>query len=296
MPRAGAIRYAVAMLRFALSIAFLASSALAQEAAPAAQPNLTDRDLDRGFQLDLTIDAWFPRLVGDVTFSNLTSDVSDLNLHDSEVVFSGSGRATWDRCFVQVSGFTFDTDGATTGFRNEASWWDVSVDVGYALWRPFNDSPAPWSNVQHWEGNQADGGGYRFELALAPTIGCSWDDVALSVEDLGAVTTQSLDGGWAALRFGGEFVATLHTKDLVSFLQSFEVFGAFSVGPTFGAGGDADGTGVLWVIDAGGRIFFTPNIAVHLGYRLYDADFEVSSGDSGNLGLQGLVAGASIRF
>ena len=213
-----------------------------------------------------------------------------------EVVFSGAARVTWDRCFVNVSGFSFDTDGNTPGFRTSASWWDVSVDVGYALWRPFNDQPTPWSGVRHWEGNEAKDGGYRFELAIAPTLGFSWDDASVSVDSVGAGPSTSIDGGWAAIRFGGEFVATLHTKDVVGFLQSIDIYADFSAGPSFGVSGDADGTGLYVMLEAGGRIFFTPNIAAHLGYRLTDGDFDVSSGDQANIGLQGLFAGATIRF
>ena len=228
--------------------------------------------------------------------AGVKTDVSDLDLNGSEVVFSGAARVTWDRCFVNVSGFSFDTDGNTPGFRTSASWWDVSVDVGYALWRPFNDQPTPWSGVRHWEGNEAKDGGYRFELAIAPTLGFSWDDASVSVDSVGAGPSTSIDGGWAAIRFGGEFVATLHTKDVVGFLQSIDIYADFSAGPSFGVSGDADGTGLYVMLEAGGRIFFTPNIAAHLGYRLTDGDFDVSSGDQANIGLQGLFAGATIRF
>lgn len=256
----------------------------------------------RGFQFDLTLDAWFPRLVGNAALGpgGSTVSVESLDLHDSEVAFSGALRTTWDRCFVEARGFTFETDGATQTFTSSASWWSASVDFGYALWRPFDANPFPWSEAQERPDNRAPDGAQRLSLDIAPTLGVTWDQIDIGTTTIATGAGSNIDGGWASLRVGFELGLRLHTKDLVGFIDSIDVLASMSVGPSFGADGDGDGVGDLWWIDGGVKVMFTPNVGAHLGYRLVDGNYENSPTGAQqstlDLSLQGLVAGLAIRF
>lgn len=286
------------MIRLAsIGVALAAtSSALAQETP--AQPTATTSS---EFRLDVNLDAWFPRLVGDVALvpGGPQVDVEDLDLHDSEVIFSGNGRVGWDRWFVNVSGFAFDTDGQTGTAATSADWWSISADVGFALWTPFDDRHFPWSDPSPRQDNIAGDGAQRLSLAVAPTLGITYDDIDLESTTLATGAANEIDGSWIGVRVGVALGVRLHTRDLVGFLDRIEIGTALSVGPTFGASGDADGVGSLWVIDAGARIFFTPNIGAHIGYRLVDGDFDeerIGLSSTADVGLQGLLAGLTIHF
>lgn len=285
------------MNRFTVpSIAFvtlaLTSAALADDAA--------------AFRFDFTLDAWFPRLVGNVPIGpgGTSPSVSDLGLNDSEVAFVGTARATWDRLFVEGRGFAFSTERELPLQQNSADWWSASVDVGFTLWRPFDATPSPWSETSPRADNVASDGAQRLSLELAPLIGFTWDqvDIGSTPVAMGVATgnRSDVDGGWASIRFGGELNLGLHTKDLVSFIESVDLHVDFSIGPSFGATGDGSGVGDLWYVNTGLRVFFTPNIGAHIGYRLVEADFAQdsagSSDDPMDIGLQGLVAGLAIRF
>ncbi|MDZ4831155.1 MAG: hypothetical protein SGJ09_13285 [Phycisphaerae bacterium] len=254
------------------------------------------------FRFDFTLDAWFPRLVGNVPIGPGATppSVSDLGLHDSEVAFVGTARATWDRLFVEGRGFSFSTEGELPLQQNSADWWSASVDVGFALWRPFDATPSPWSESTPRAENVAGDGAQRLSLELAPLIGFTWDQVDIGSTTIATGNRSAVDGGWASIRFGGEVNFGLHTKDLISFIESVDLHVDFSVGPSFGATGDGSGVGDLWYVNIGLRVFFTPNIGAHIGYRLVEADFAQdsngSSDDPLDIGLQGLVAGLAIRF
>jgi hypothetical protein len=276
-----------------LVVAVLASAAAAESPA-VVHPNL--RSDDRGFRLDFTLDACFPRLVGDGSVGGVTASVGDLGVNDSEVGFFGVARVSLDRWRVQLSGFTFETDGTGTAggvaLRSDVAWWEVSFDVGYEFWRPFAATPFPWSAP----GEAKEG---RVDLVLAGTLGVTYDDFSWDAESLGggggAGTAPDIDGGWLAVRAGAEFVLSVDVHDLVGFVRTIDIVAGGSVGPSFGASGDADGTGVLWTVDAGLHVRFSPNLGAHVGYRLVDNDFEYEGGDA-DLALRGLVAGLSLRF
>lgn len=242
-----------------------------------------------GFQLDLTLDAWFPRLVGDIGVAGGDTSTSDLELRNSEVSFFGDARMSWDKLWVDVSGFSFETDGSNASVRSDASWWDVSVDVGYALWRPFAAQPFPWSPAPTGEVAWS-----RVDLTVGPTLGVSYDDFRFSTTPTGGAR-DAVDGAWCSVRGGFDINLSIWLKDRVGFLESLDIVFGGSIGPCFGASGDADGTGTLWMLDAALILRISPNIGAHLGYRLIDADFDY--GDrSADVSLRGLVAGATIRF
>lgn len=273
--------------------------ALIAAAAPAAgeADSVVHPDLlvdDRGFRLDFTLDAWFPRLVGDGSVGGVTASVGDLGVNDSEVAFFGVARLSLDRWRFQLSGLTFETDGAGAAGgvarRSDIAWWQVSFDVGYEFWRPFATTPFPWSAP-----GEAKTG--RVDLVLAGTLGLSYDDFRWDAQPIGVGggAAPDIDGGWLAVRAGAEFVLSVDVHDLVGFVRTIDIVAGGSVGPSFGTSGNAEGTGALWTVDAGLHVRFSQNLGTHLGYRLVDNDFEFEGGDA-DLALRGLVAGLWLRF
>jgi len=292
------------MLRLLAPAVVFASSAVCAQTPDAAAPASIPPSLtvaEDGFRFDANLDAWFPRLVGDVALvpGGGNANVEDLDLNGSETVFSGMGRVTFDRWFVAASGFTFDTDGTTPTLATSANWWSISLDVGYGLWTPLDAKAFPWSDSAPRADNVAGDGSQRVSLAFAPTIGITYDDIDVSATEIATGLSNGVDGSWLGTRFGVAAALALHTKDLVGFIDRIDFGVSGSFGPSFGVSGDGDGVGTLWAIDAGVRVLFTPNIGAHLGYKLVDGDFEderAGTSNTNDLGLQGLVAGLAIEF
>jgi opacity protein-like surface antigen len=277
---------------------------MAQESQPVLPPRTGP-----AFAVEANADAWFARLVGDVTSAaGVERDVRDLDLRDSEVAFAGSLRFQWERGFAEVGGLSFATDGAYTdgadAFESDFRWWGASVDLGYAFWTPFSDSVWPWTGGAFGEashdrygGNVNSNGDYRVELRVSPTIGMTYHDIELNDINITQATQDGLDGGWLALRGGAEMQLWLRPGADFSFLKAIVIEAALSAGGVFGLTGEASGTGIGFELDAGVRLYFHENIGARLGYRLNRAEFDGEAGSSDlDLGAYGLFAGITLRF
>jgi hypothetical protein len=281
----------------ALLTTVLAPAAFAQDAAPAPRT-------DAGFHLDLGADAWFPRLLGDVTSpGGAERDIKELDLRDSEIAFAGHARLNWDRCFAELAGFSFETDGNYTNggddFSTDFQWWAVSADVGYAIFTPFADQAHPWGDARYdrYGDNVNSNGDYSLDLRISPTLGVTYHDIELNDVNVTQSTMATTDGGWMSGRLGGEMQLWLRPGADFSFLKAVVVEASISAGPMFGVSGDASGTGLAVELEAGVRLMFLDNVGAHLGYRLFDGGFDGTDGSSDlSIGAYGLFAGVAIRF
>lgn len=289
-------------MRRSIALFTLVSTALGS-AALAEDPVRAPRS-DEAFHLDLGADAWFPRLLGDVTSTaGVKRDVKELDLRDSEVAFAGHARFNWDRCFAEIRGFSFETDGnyASGGdsFSTDAQWWAVSADVGYAVFTPFADRATPWGEASYdrYGGNVNSNGDYTLDLRLSPTLGITYHDVELNDINVTQSTRTATDGNWMAARGGGELQLWLRPGADFTFLKAVVIEAGISAGPVFGVGGDASGAGLAVELQAGVRFMFLDNVGANLGYRLYDAHFNAKDGSNDlSIGAYGLFAGVAIRF
>jgi opacity protein-like surface antigen len=287
-------------IALALPAAFLsfASMTLADDGAAPKAPRT-----DEALHVEVGADAWFARLLGEITGGGVTRDIKALDLRDSEVAFAGHGRLTLDRCFAEISGFTFDTDGDYSAggdsFRTDFQWWGASVDLGYALLTPFADASTPWSDGRFdaYGDNVNEDGSYRLDLRISPTLGLSYHDVELNDLNVTQSLLSSTDGSWMTAQLGAELELRLRPGGDFAFLKEVIISAQASVGPSFGIGGDASGGGVAFELDAGVDLMFHENVGARLGYRLTDAEFSASDSASDlELGLYGLYAGVAIRF
>ena len=290
----------LAVLTCSIAAVLAAPSALADDAAAAARaPRIDD-----AWRIEFGADAWFPRLLGDVTSpSGVTRDIKLLDLRDSEVAFDGHATISRGRCFAELSGFSFDTKGEYSSggdaFRSDFAWWGVSADVGYALFTPFADESNPWGDASfdRYGGNVNDDGSYRLDLRLSPTLGVSYHDIQLDDLNVTQSVLSATDGGWMSARVGADLELRLRPGADFSFLKEIIIGAEVSAGPMFGVSGDAGGAGLAIELEADGKLMFTENIGANIGYRLVDSEFK-SDGSASDLGigLYGLFAGVSIRF
>jgi hypothetical protein len=288
----------------ALTCLLLGGQAMAQDGHPVPAPRSTPT-----FAIEANADAWFARLVGDVTSAaGVERDVRDLDLRDSEVAFAGSLRFQWERGFAEVSGISFETDGDYADgadlFTSDFRWWAASVDLGYAFFTPFGDQVWPWTGgawgdagYDRYGGNVNSDGDYRVDLRISPTIGLSYHDIELNDINITQATRDGVDGGWLALRGGAEMQLWLRPGADFSFLKAIVIEAALSAGGVFGIAGDASSTGLGFELDAGVRLYFHDNIGARFGYRLSRAEFDGEAGSSDlDLGAYGLFAGLTLRF
>lgn len=290
-------------------LAFAVAPVVAPVAAAQNPPQVAGADqaarTDESYHVEFGADAWFGRLLGDVTLgAGASRDIKALDLRDSEVAFAGHARISRDRCFAEIAGFSFDTDGSYSSggddFQSDFAWWGVSADIGYALFTPFADQSTPWSDEVRFDrygGNVNDDKSYRLDLRISPTLGVTYHDLGLDDRNMTQSTLQSIDGGWMSVRIGAEIEMRLRPGADFSFLKEIIIGAQISAGPTIGVSGDADGAGMAVELEAGAKFMFTENIGANLGYRLTDAEFDGSatSGDM-EIGVYGLFAGVSIRF
>lgn len=293
---------AVVPLAFAFA-SVVAPVAAAQDAPQSVAADQAART-DESYHVEFGADAWFARLLGDVTLgAGARRDIKALDLRDSEAAFAGHARISRDRCFAEIAGFSFDTDGSYSSggddFQSDFTWWGVSADIGYALFTPFADQTTPWSDptFDHYGGNVNEDKSYRLDLRISPTLGVTYHDVGIDDRNITQATLQSIDGGWMAVRVGAEIEMRLRPGADFSFLKEIIIGAQISAGPMMGVSGDADGAGMAVELEAGAKFMFTENIGANLGYRLTDAEFDGSatSGDM-EIGVYGLFAGVSIRF
>jgi len=276
-----------------------ALAALLQGEAPATAPAPGS-----AWALEFAADAWFPRLVGEITRGGPAMDTRDLGLSGSEAAFAGELAVRVDRWRLAASGFTFSTSGetnATSAFAfggidvgagdrlaTSADWWGVGLDLSYDLWRPLEPRPFPWSDATPGVARPE-----RVDFSIRPDFGLSYLDFAQSLEDRTLGQSTDFSGQWLAIRFGADLDATFRTRDLVGFVDRFTIgFGA-SAGPTVAlSGGD---TGWIVALEASLAVFFHPNVAARIGYRYLDADLE-GDGGTAEVSLQGLFAGLEIAW
>jgi hypothetical protein len=262
-----------------------------------------------GWTLDFAADAWFPRLVGDITRGGAAIDTRDIGLSGSEVAFAGELGLSFDRWRVAVSGFTFSTDGtagAASAFEfggisvaagdslaTSADWWGVGVDLSYQLWRPLETRPFPWSEPGPVPANPGPDGRSRVDFAIDPAFGLSYLDFSQSLTDRTQGLTTEFSGQWLGVRFGADVAADFHVKDLVGFLDTVRLEVGATAGPTAPLSGGSGG----WIVDleAAFVLYATPNVAARLGYRYLDADLEGDSGTA-SVSLQGLFAGVELTW
>lgn len=238
---------------------------------------------------------WWPRLGGkmhlDGPGAGRIDPETDLSLDDMEgtwFVEAWLGESRHWR--LRISAFDFDLDDNGSTFKgppnafgsvvlNPGDLYDASFEMSsLALDFRFEDMVGPWP---------ADSDA---QLLISPTVGLRWFDVDQTISTASASSTAS--GEWLSVPFGLELEIDWEPDDGLPLGRAVRIEGGVGVGPAFSADGD---TGFSWQVRAG--ITWEPitNVGVMFGYRLLEVDADDGPFEF-DAGLQGLTAGASIRF
>lgn len=298
------------MLPVAISCAFtpllLAGMAAADDTATNAQdaPPATTKD-PSAFQLELSLDAWLPRLEGNFTDGGAEVDVRTPDLHDMEASFAGELSLVRDRLAVSIRGFTFSTDGGGTAdeeftlggvtvasgdsFDSEFSWWSVGAEVAYDFYRPFAQEPTPWSAPREGWTPPANG----TELAFFGLVSADIDAISRTIADTTSGLVSDESDSYLAIELGAGFRFGFDTKESFPIVRRVEVTAKGAYGFALPVS-DGD-LGSASRIEADISFWFCKEGAAYFGYRLVGGDFE---GDVLELdgSLQGLCAGIKLVF
>ena len=273
----------------------IAQTAWGQAEGEAEAPGMTGGE---GLRFELTPGVWFARLGGDVKLgpSGQAGSIqlkAQLDLRDSKAVFQPDLTVRKeDRWHLRASGFKFSTDaaGAFEGrsdfgslslangdrYRASVDMWSLAAEWGAELVRPIK-----------WSGNEQANRGTK--LSFSPKVGVRHVDVDQDLEmpGVGRVDT---GGEWTAVYGGLEMRLRWQEPDALPIGHAFELEAGGGIGPAFGGDG-----GFVWQVRVNATLEITPNVGVTFGYRL--VELQVEDGEyEFNAGLQGLFAGAAIRF
>jgi len=257
------------------------------------------------FRLDLSLEAWLPRLEGDFTDGGGEVDVRTPDLHDNEASFAGELALVRDRLSVAIRGFNFATDGggaAATPFTlggvavasgdaytSEFSWWSVGAEVSYDLWRPLAQEPAPWSTPREDFTPAANG----TEIAFFGLVSADIDAVSRSISNTTTALASDQNDSYVALEIGAGFRFGFDTKASFPIVRRIEITAKGAYGAAIPV---ADGDlGSASRVEADISFWFCNEGAAYFGYRLVGGEFD---GDVMELdgSLQGLLAGIKLVF
>jgi len=284
-----------------------APTALAPATAAPTPPPETPPSFDWGPSAwDLVVEAWLPRLEGNLTWGGSGSSIeaSDLDLDASEVVVASD--LTWRNDWVAatVGGFSFSTSGtstlptgtvigastlaAPTSAGASSDVWSVYGQAAVTLYRPFEARQTPWGDATSPARDQGPRGS-SVELDFDALIAIRYLSVSQSLTPLAAPTatfeTQALGIG-----IGGGIDFRWEPGELFPWFHALGVDVQAAVGPALFAG-----SGSFTQLETGIEIELCPNFAARFGYRLLDWVVDTGSGRS-DAGLQGLVIGGRITF
>lgn len=257
------------------------------------------------FRLDLSLEAWIPRLEGNFTDGGGEVDVRTPDLHDNEASFAGELALVRDRLSVAIRGFNFATEGGSTAvtpftlggvtvaagdtFTSEFSWWSVGAEVAYDLWRPLAQEPAPWSAPREDFTPAANG----TELAFFGLVSADIDAISRTVTDTTTALASDQNDSYLALELGAGFRFGFDTKASFPIVRRIEITAKGAFGAAIPVS-DGD-LGTASRVEADISFWFCKEGAAYFGYRLVGGEFD---GDVMELdgSLQGLLAGIKLVF
>lgn len=257
------------------------------------------------FRLELSLDAWLPRLEGNFTDGGGEVDVRTPDLHDMEASFAGELSLVRDRLEVSVRGFSFSTDGGGTAddaftlggvtvasgdaFTSEFSWWSVGAEIAYDLYRPFAQEPTPWSAPRESWTPPANG----TELAFFGLVSADIDAIARTISDTTSGLASDESDSYLAVELGGGFRFGFDTKESFPIVRRIDVTAKAAYGLALPVS-DGD-LGSASRVEADISFWFCKEGAVYFGYRLVGGDLD---GEALELdgSLQGLRAGITFVF
>lgn len=264
--------------------------------------------------LDVTADVgvWIARLTGTATVGagNTTFELNkDLSVGGMQVGAAGEFAVWCDRWRFGGIGFaTSETDTGTAGktgtfgtttmtqgdpITGHVSAWMAGGEVGYTVWRPFADSPWPWSsagaNTQQATAAIGKNGrpliDMRF-MALAGGLVMGYDQ---SVENLLTGSKSEFDKTVGAIYGGGGAEFNFGMDNRVPVVQDLRIYAYVGLGPSIP---DAD---IIWMVRVGIAAMVTENIGVEFGYRLFDFDLQDGASQVDG-GIRGMFAAVSLKF
>lgn len=257
------------------------------------------------FHLELSLDAWLPRLEGNFTDDGARVDVRTPDLHDMEASFAGELSLVRDRLAVSLRGFSFSTDGGGTAdeaftlggvavasgdaFTSEFSWWSVGAEVAYDFYRPFAQEPSPWSEPRDRWTPPANG----TELAFFGLVSADIDAISRTISDATTGLGSDESDSYLALEIGAGFRFGFDTKEWFPIVRRIDISAKGAYGLSIPVSdGDLGGASR---VEADISFWFCKEGAAYFGYRLVGGDFD---GDVMQLdgSLQGLRAGIKLVF
>lgn len=281
----------------------LASLALAS--GDAADAPTAAADEPAPFRLELSLDAWLPRLEGNFTDGGAKIDVRTPDLHDMEASFAGELSFMRDRLAVSIRGFSFSTDGGGTAdeaftlggvsvasgdaFTSEFSWWSAGAEVAYDFYRPLAATPTPWSAPRDGWTPPANG----TELSFFGLVSADIDAISRTISDTTTGLASDESDSYLALGLGAGFRFGFDTKESFPIIRRVDITASGALGVSLPVSdGDLGGASR---VEADISFWFCREGAAYFGYRLVGGDFD---GDAMELdgSLQGLRAGIRLAF
>jgi hypothetical protein len=285
-------------------------AALALTSTDAADASMTAAEEPAPFRLELSLDAWLPRLEGNFTDGGARVDVRTPDLHDMEASFAGELAIVRDRLAVSIRGFSFSTDGGGTAdeaftlggvsvasgdaFTSEFSWWSVGAEVAYDFYRPLAAKQTPWSGQD--ESTPRDGWtppANGTELSFFGLVSADIDALSRTISDTSTGLANNENDSYLALEVGVGFRFGFDTKESFPIIRRVDITASGAYGLSIPVSdGDLGGASR---VEADISFWFCKEGAAYFGYRLVGGDFdgEVMELDGS---LQGLRAGIKLVF
>lgn len=247
-----------------------------------------------GFELELALDLWMPRLEGAFTDTGAAGgevDVRDLDVHDTEAVFAGALRLTRERVQVELRGFSFATEGrgqAVDAFTlggltvaagdtidSSFSWWTAGAEVSYEAYRPYHDGA----------------NGTHFALFVLGSLDVQ--SVSRDIRDItsGGVTTAR--EAFFAAEMGGGFRLAFDAKAGFPLFRRAEIAARAGVGLSVPM--DDGELGGATRVEATFTGWLGERLSLYGGYRLMGASLTGEELEM-TTSLQGLMAGFRYEF
>ncbi|MEY2794819.1 MAG: hypothetical protein RIR10_535, partial [Planctomycetota bacterium] len=215
-------------------------AALALASTDAADAPVTTAKEPAPFHLELSLDAWLPRLEGNFTDGGARIDVRTPDLHDMEASFAGELALVRDRLAVSLRGFSFSTDGggsadeaftlggvsvaAGDAFTSEFSWWSVGAEVAYDFYRPLAAQTTPWSD--HDGSSTRDGWtppANGTELSFFGLVSADIDALSRTISDETTGFASNENDSYLALEIGVGFRFGFDTKESFPIIRRVDI-------------------------------------------------------------------------
>jgi len=259
---------------------------------PAAPPHMPASG-PKPIEIRLTAGVYLPRLVGNTKLgpSPAAQDLdfrSDIDLNESRAIPLVEVMLVKDQLWeVQMSGLEYET--SRTGiFEGSSDYGSLSLGPGDTYRGEFRMS-AVGVEVSRRQWRFYEGEDDEVDLFFSPTVGARLFDIEQSIEEVG-VGREEFRADYLHAYVGMQMDMHWRSKATLPWLERYEIEAGIFAGPALGAD-----SGFGWAIRAGMSLYFTEDVSVLFGYRLYelileDSEYEISGG------LQGLFIGGTIRF